>query len=120
MSQTETHKGRLVPMNLLGPTLEDKARQACCALGLKREETYHDSWVEALEDEGYKKVIIHNDTIYRIEDTEVEPNGFVEGSKNEDGTYEYFVSYYNGGASLSEVLESAIAKAEKTKPSWVK
>ncbi len=113
MSEMETHRGKLVPMILAGVTLEENAKNACVKLGLKRDD-YHKSWLECLNDEGYRKVLVRGGIIYEIQDTELESSGFVEGTINDDGSYDYFVSYYNGGASLNEVLESAVKKAEKS------
>jgi len=111
MSEMETHKGTLVPMSLKGATLEERAQDACRLLGYKLDD--YDSWVEVLQDRGYRSAYIRGDTIYEIQDQEVDPYGFVEATKHPDGRIEYFMSWYNGGASMSEVLDDAVAKAEK-------
>ena len=110
MSEMETHRGKLVPMDLPGDTLEDRAREACLKLCLEKED-YHDTWLDCLEDEGYKKVHINGDVIYEIQDEELDSYGFVEGTANDDGTIDYMISWYNGGASMDEVLAAALTKA---------
>lgn len=115
MSETETHKGKLVPLYFEGNTLEDRAREACLFLGLERDTQYHKSWLECLEDEGHEKVFIHNDIIYKIDDQEVDPEGFSEATVNDNGSYDYFISWYNGGASMNEVLQQAVKQADAEK-----
>lgn len=115
MSEMEAHKGKLVPMNLKGDTLEERAEDACRILGYKKSK-YHDSWVECLDDEGYRTAHIRDNVIYEIKDTELEIGGFVEGTRNEDGSYDYYLNYYNDWiASFSEVLDEVIVKANKDK-----
>ena len=106
----ETHKGKLVPITNAGDTLEEQAKEICSRLGLERDE-YHDTWLDCLKDEGYRKVYINGDTIYEIRDTELESYGFVEGSLNGDGSIDYFISWYNGGAGMDEVLDEAVKQA---------
>ena len=110
----ETHRGKLVPMVLNGVTLEERCEDACKRLGFKKAD-YHDTWEEAIGDEGYKKVYVDSDEaiIYEIQDKEVDSYGFVEGSKNDDGSIDYFISWYNGGASMDEVLDDVFEKVNK-------
>lgn len=108
MSETETHRGKLVPMVLSGVTLEERCESACNELGYEMGK-YCDTWEECLSDDGYKKVIIRDKVIYRIvDDVEVPSDGFAEATANEDGSINYFISWYNGGASMDEVINSAI------------
>lgn len=114
MSETETHKGTLVPItNLPGTSLEDDAREVCSRLGIERSK-YHDSWVECLEFEAPRYVYFRDGVFYEVRDTEVDPpDDFIEATKNPDGSYDYFVSYYNGGAGFDEIMDAVIKKADK-------
>jgi hypothetical protein len=113
MSEMETHKGKLVPLVCTGCTLEERAEDVCGLLGFEKSE-YHSTWVECLEEEGYKRVLILDDEhIYEIQDCEVDPYGFANATRNNDGTIDYFISWYNGGASMDEVLKEAIEDNEK-------
>lgn len=114
MSETVTYKGKLVPMTLEGVTLEERAEYACQEFGFEMKD-YYDSWVECLEEEGnYRAAYIRDGIIYEVKNREVDPpNDFIEGTKNEDGSYDYFVSYYNGGAGFSEIMEQMIKEADK-------
>ncbi len=114
MSEMETHKGKLVPITNAGDNLEEQAKEICSRLGLEREE-YHKTWIECLRDEGYRKVYIHGDTIYEIQDTQLDSYGFTEGTANEDGSINYFISWYNGGASMDEVLDDVMDKTAEAR-----
>ena len=109
MSDVETHRGKLIPLSLEGDTLEEQAKDACRHFGFNRE-SYHESWLACLNDEGYKRACVIDNVIYKVEDTELDPYGFAFANKNEDGTIDYFINYYNGGASFNEVLDDAIKK----------
>jgi hypothetical protein len=87
--------------------MEERAKDACLRLGYNKGE-WHDTWLEALQEEGGEKVFIRDRTIYEIQDTELDSYGFAEATKNEDGSINYFISWYNGGGSMHEVLEAAI------------
>lgn len=113
MSGSEIHRGKLVPMSLKGVTLEERARDACRVLGYQWDDMY-ESWVECLRDEGYRHVYVRGDIIYEIQDTHLdEVDGFVEGTRNDDGSYDYYINYYNGGTSFTEVMDEVIVKANK-------
>ena len=108
MSETETHVGKMKPMVVNGATVEERCEDACKRLGLTRDK-YHDSWEECLSDEGYRKVYQHNGVIYEIiEDKRLDDEDIAEASRNADGTVNFVLSYYNGGASFDEALNSAM------------
>ena len=112
MSTTEAHKGKLMPMILRGVSLEERCRAACSVLGFVKNK-YHSSYEECLRDEGYRKVYIRNQIIYEVQDTELDPSGFSEAETNEDGSIDYMILYYNGGASFDEVIDEAISNIEE-------
>jgi hypothetical protein len=113
MSEMETHKGKLTPMVLTGvsngrviSTLEEQAEEVCSMYGCDRDEGM--TWVEAIDEYLYEDVIIIDGVFYKKEDKTLDSFGFIESTKNDDGSFDYFVSFYNGGASLGEVLESIV------------
>ena len=119
MSEMEAHKGKLVPItNLPGTSVEDDAREICSRLGFSLEVGYgdgetYDSWEECLDERGYRNVVHHNGVWYEVRDKKLDEGGFVEGTKNKDGSYDYAVNYYNGGASFTEVMKQVIKKADR-------
>ena len=113
MSETEVHRGKLVPMILNGVTVEERAKDACEKLGFELQD-FHTSHLDCLRDEGYRKVYRHNGVTYRIEDEQLDPYGFTEASKNKDGSIDYFISYFNGGAGFDEVIDAAMNRMANT------
>lgn len=106
MSETVIHRGKLVPMVLNGVTMEERCKDACEKLGF--EPCDHGSWLDCLREQGYRKVYIRQDIIYKIEDEQLDPYGFTLATKNKDHTVDYLISYYNGGAGFDEVLDTAM------------
>ncbi len=111
MSDMEAHKGKLVPMDLTGNSLDELAENACMQLGLGEPDD-NETWVEHLRDKGYRKIYIHGDIIYLIQNTELDAFGFTEADKNSDGSINYVMFYYNGGASFDEALDGAVERLE--------
>lgn len=111
MSQQETRKGRIkLVENIEGETdYEKKACQIMEELGLSDDKYDWGSEVDTLlELTNYEKFMEINGKLYEIlEDEELE-YGFCEVAENSDGSISYIASWYNGGASFSEVLEKPI------------
>ena len=106
MSEMEAHKGKLTPMVLEGVTPEERAESACKIFGCDRDPGM--TWEETMREYMYDAVIVIGDVTYKIENKELDPYGYVEATKNDDGSIDYSISFYNGGAGLHEVLESAV------------
>jgi len=114
MSQTEIHKGRLVefPRENLE---QDKEYLKRFLKEEFKEETWEDSIQEYIyENDLYEKVIYWRDILYSNEDhreLDEDENLFLKTEKG----IEYFVSFYNGGTCLSEMLEEGIDEVNKQK-----
>ena len=69
----------------------------------------------ALADETYEYAIIGGLGLCRVEDfkTEDANDDWCTLSKNEDGSYDFRASYYNGGAHWIEVVEVAVKRSEE-------
>ena len=106
MSDNEVHKGKLVPTVLSGVTMEQRAKSACKHFGWKKKG--FNSWTESLIENGYRKVFIRDKVIYEIKDEELDSDGFSCVDLNKDGSVDYTIMFYNGGASFDEALEWAI------------
>lgn len=77
-------------------------------------EDHVEAFNEVLYDIGCRSYKILNDDIFDyFEDTVLNPSGFSEIVKNDDGTINYIALWYNGGGSLGEVLEYGMKKDEK-------
>lgn len=107
MSDMESHTGKLIPMHYEGATLEERAEKCCNEFGFAKS-SFHKSWEECLRDEGYRQIYILDNIIYKVDDEELDPFGFATATRNEDGSINYNLMYYNGGASFTEALDGAI------------
>lgn len=132
MSQQETRRGklRLVP-NIEGEeTYEKKAKEIVASLPVPEKEVDYiaglfaeEGWEQALDEADYyarsgkgtPDYEILNGKIYEVlENVDLtEDGGFCEITKNPDGTLSFIASWYNGGASLSEVLEDELDSQEQ-------
>lgn len=117
MSYTEYHCGKLkkfIPP--YGENPEDWASQFLENIEAERDtnmyKTAIDQVIGECEEFWYKLVNI-NGVIYEVEDQEITED-FDMLTKNEDGTFNYTMSFYNGGACFSEALEYLI-NANKNK-----
>ena len=110
MSDYESHKGTLYPTE---HTKEE--------LVYKYVETSPDSsWEARYKNQDLDENIINeifwdieeyteiNGKIYKIQDKEFDPDSDIfEMEKNEDGTLDYHVRFYNGGCGFEEALSTA-------------
>ena len=65
-----------------------------------------------LQEDFYDHYFVYDDKIYNIQDKELDDD-ICEAHKNEDGTIDYAVQFYNGGTCLSEMLENALKKLKR-------
>jgi hypothetical protein len=109
MSRTEHHLGKLIPVELTG-TVEETCKSILKEMDIP-ESIWFDNFREQLEDECYKKYLVTDDAIYKIESEEIDPyEDIAKATKNEDGSISFEVKYYNGGCGFSEAIEAAIER----------
>lgn len=113
MSDVEAYRGKLIPVDLDGMTVEEKSQQLCSATERK---SYNRTWIEQLEDESERKYFYDavNERLFTVEKEDIEPDNFMVMSKNDDGSYEFVTSFYNGGTYLEGMLSEGIADAEES------
>lgn len=88
MSETVHYRGRLTPT---GKTLAEFDPNA---------DDIYDHYYSAVEIDGM---------VYKVEKVHVDPYGDIfESSKNEDGTIDFEVKYYNGGCGFNEAIGYAL------------
>jgi hypothetical protein len=116
MSQQETIIGKLRLLDKInGETLEDQCKRVYHKQyrELSADEIYG-TYKEMLSDEGYDKVVIYEDNLYEvISRKDMDGMDIFEISKAEDGTYDFTLSYYNGGCCFSEAIEYAFNRMKK-------
>ena len=101
MSEDVHYKGKLKPT---GKTVEEFLSD------VEIPDNYDDA-TEYFEDTFYKNAHVVNDQVYIVEMKDIDPcSGIANASKNDDGSIDFELKYYNGGASFSEVLDEAVDK----------
>ncbi len=111
MSETVTHIGKLQKIEFPGVTDPEAVAKLILQLkGLtdKFRPEYFNGYCEWLLDDFHEEFIDVDGSWYMIlENKELEGDIF-QATKNEDGTVDFVVQYYNGGCCLSEALEEAL------------
>jgi len=108
MSETEIRKGRLELFHT-GTDLECACHMACVGRGI--EDLEWDTWEDELMENFYEEFEIINNQLYIYKvNKEMDPYGFSEVTQNDDGSIDFFCMWYNGGGTLSEVIEYNINK----------
>ena len=109
MSETEHYVGKLIPVEMKG-SLEDTARQILSEMGEEKKD-YYESYLEQLEDDGYKQYIITSTDIYKVKMEEVDPDyDILRSNYNDNGVIDFEVRYYNGGCSFDEAVKKALKR----------
>jgi hypothetical protein len=104
MSEYETHRGKLIPVDLEGQSLEDYCKDILDDSGYVYDYT---EWKQAFDEIMSEDYIIYKDTLYLIEDIEKRvEDSFLEATKDkETSVINYDMTFYNGGTCLREMLE---------------
>lgn len=109
MSDMEYHKGTLIKAFDENVSFEDGIQSLA--------KTYSIDDIDIdIEDEYLYSDTVHyiNGEFYVIENhLKFDPDSMLDSSVNDDGSIEFLVSFYNGGTSLSEMLEDIISNAVK-------
>lgn len=111
MSEVDYYKGKLIPVSvLIGESLEETCKRI---IGNVELEDYYDTYQEKLisDYDYYEKYVIYNGILYSVEKKSLDPEESVFiASRNDDGTINFEVRYYNGGCSFDEAVGYALAK----------
>lgn len=100
MSYTETHQGCLIPVTSGDP--EEFAKKYIVDVE-DRQLSEYDTYLEMLLEEYYNNFIMINNKLYSIQDNELEEANWHQ--YNSDGSIDYCIQFYNGGASFTEALK---------------
>lgn len=111
MSETETVKGKIKLVPFADKTLDELCEYICKIRGVSEPNDFYGGWIDQLQEELYDDYIIIDECLYCIiEQEDLQEMGWSDASMNDDGTIDFFVQFYNGGACLSEVIEEAVKK----------
>lgn len=120
MSETVHYRGKL--QEILPRQTRDLqyiAKELCDELGIEENnywKKYHNKdYIELLCDTRYNEYLTINNRLFKIESQESVDleEEIIKVFDNEDGTFNYEVKYYNGGAGFEEVIEQAFNKLNK-------
>jgi len=101
MSETEINKGKLKPT---GKTIDEYMEG-------KDIPDYYESKEEAFNDMYHREAYYLNGEVYEVEMQDYEDyDEIFEASRNEDGTIDFILKYYNGGCGFCEALDYATEK----------
>jgi hypothetical protein len=118
MSNVVHYKGILFEVHPTeGKTIQEMAQQLFKdegheMSGYDKEYLYRVDWVRTLcsYSENY---LTFNYKLYQIKKVGLDPNDdIIRASLNEDGSIDFEVKFYNGGASIQEAIESALKKLD--------
>lgn len=99
MSKTEHKKGKLKPT---GKSVEQYMADV-------KIPDYYSSEIDYFNDEMYDKAVCIDGIVYEIECEDVDVFGNIaEADVNADGTIDFEVKFYNGGACMSEMINKAL------------
>lgn len=105
MSEDVTYRGKLIPVDLGGMTVEEKAHEI---LGATELPDYYESYLEQLLDDEDYLYYSPSATLFRVESIQDESDGFMNMTANKDGTFDFHTRFYNGGTYLAEMLEDGL------------
>jgi hypothetical protein len=107
MSSTVFESGKLVPLDIE----ESTALAICKERGIDVDSYFFDTPFEALACETNDYAIVEGLGFCRVEDFESkDPSDMCELTANEDGSYNFRIIYYDGGAYWTEVVEAGLKK----------
>ena len=106
MIEHEFYKGKLKPTN---QTPEEFCEQEGVSLA-----SWNDSWEEQMNYTFYKYAVVIENQVFIVKKEIQDPyDNVFQATKNEDGSYDFVVKYYNGGCGFSEAIEYALENCKE-------
>lgn len=107
MSEQETKCGRIKEVDLQGKSIEEWCENYCKERG--RCKSDWETWTEFLFDIDYEKYLIVDNRLFEIIEIESLDNSYYTRiDKQNNNTYTFYSTYYNGGTCLTECLEDEL------------
>ncbi len=98
MSETEHHIGKLKPT---GKRINEY-------IGDAKIPDYYKSVAEFFDDEYCERAYVIDGLVFEIEMYDAEEQDIFTATKNDGGTIDFQVKYYNGGCGFNEALDNAM------------
>lgn len=113
MSEQQTKKGKFKKVDLQGKTIEEWCKEQCINIG-KTNKWEDETWKEFFFDMYWDGFFIVNNELYEIIEVEDLDNSYyVQVDKQDDVTYSFYATYYNGETCLQECLEKGLEEIER-------
>lgn len=120
MSEQQTKKGKFKKVDLQGNTIEEWCEQQCVNLG-RIDKLRYETWKEFFFDIYCDRFFIVNDELYEIIEIEdLYHNYYVQIDEQDDNTYSFYATYYDGGTCLTECLEDELKEIKFITSIYVK
>lgn len=115
MSESVIEKGNLKLIKKLdSESLEEQCKRILNNRINNCELDYYESYKQALLSEFYYNYYIYNNDLYNLNYSSSDAyEDIAEGEIKEDGSINFLVSYYNGGACLHEMLHIVMDKIKR-------
>jgi len=112
MSDYEKHSGKIIKVSLENESIRDSMVRIMDRDDIK----YRPEYPSYDFADSYENYFVAGDSLYQIiEDVSDDiEDSFTNLTNNPDGSISYVTQFYNGGNGLSEMLEEAITKLQKT------
>lgn len=105
MSEQRTYIGKFWEIDTCGETPEEYAEWYMRNIGKTELPSYHDTWLEYLLDYNDDKFIMLKGKLYNLSiENELDESDFCVIHKENDRSYSFATSFYDGGTYLEEVL----------------
>jgi hypothetical protein len=115
MSETQIHVGKLIPTNLTddyfkNPELYgfDSFEELEEDFNAEKRWNPNYTWLDFYTERLGSDYVFYNGIIYKIEDALIDDDTYCNIMPFNDGSFEYYARYYNGGTYLSEVLMDSL------------
>lgn len=108
MSEQQTKRGKFKKVDLQGKTIEEWCEEQCKKEG--KIKTFNDeTWKEFYFDIYWDKFFIVKGELYEIIEVEDLDNCYyIQVDKQDNDTYSFYATYYDGGTYLQECLEDSL------------
>ena len=108
MSEQQAKRGKFKKVDLQGKTIEEWCEQQCVNLG-KTNKWEDETWKEFFFDMYWDKFFTVKEELYEIIKVEdLDSCYYVQVDKQDDDTYSFYATYYDGGTDLRECLEDGL------------
>ncbi len=114
MSEMEYHMGKMAKMSGFDDLSREQMYEKLCILEGFTHLTEDYEWVDVFYlNDLTEKYIVTDDGAYKLIEHKNMGESHSELIHNHDGTIDFYVAFYNGGADFSEAIEDELKQLDK-------